>query len=335
MTLPVTASATRVVPDLEGPPLSADALAQDVVFALTAEAVTWPKPGLVTARTSGCHRDMDVYTMLRSAVCLGDAFRDAAEYGRQAAVRGEPCDFPQLQAIGVQGEQRMTDVTGGVNTHRGAIFFGVLLAAVAAGLPRANLTSPALLCAAASAVARPHLERAWTDAAHRPMESLTTGLRVCLRFGVGGARGEAAAGFPRVLGHGLPALALARRQGADEQTALAHTLVSLMAVVEDSTVFNRGEDPARLRLVRAGAAGVLDAGSVFTTRGRRLLTVLDQKLIDASISPGGAADLTAVSYYLHLWSERATRSVTTGARGRPGSHSGRRRAHDRRMRDNP
>ena len=38
------------------------------------EAVLTPKPGLVDAKDSGAHKDMDIFTFIRSAVSLREGF---------------------------------------------------------------------------------------------------------------------------------------------------------------------------------------------------------------------------------------------------------------------
>ena len=90
----------------------------------------------------------------------------------------------------------MLAATGGSNAHRGAIWvLGLLMAAL--GARRA----PRTLARSGAAAAR--LARLPDRHAPRGAEH---GSRVCRRFGVSGARGEAGAGFPHVLQVGLPAL---------------------------------------------------------------------------------------------------------------------------------
>src|SRR6185369_8804633 len=93
-----------------------------------------PKPGLVTPAGNGSHRDMDFRTFLRSLHALRGYFPAITACGRQGP------DFAPLQALGIAAETAMLAATGGINTHRGAIFnLGLLCAAtghlLAAGLP--------------------------------------------------------------------------------------------------------------------------------------------------------------------------------------------------------
>ena len=88
---------------------SAEFLAEDIVYALAAEAAAEPKPGLVTASQTASHTDMDVFTLLRSACSLRDTFRDAAllcanlDVGQ--AISSCSSLFAELRSIGRYGEQ--------------------------------------------------------------------------------------------------------------------------------------------------------------------------------------------------------------------------------------
>src|SRR5580658_4820927 len=170
-------------------PLRAEHLADRAVHALIAEAMLTPKPALVDQRGSGAHEDLNLDCLLRSAAALRGSFTCMALHA-SAGPAGLPLR-DKLGAIGRQGEERMLAATGGRNAHRGAIWvLGLLIAAVAAALAR-------------------------LPDRHAPVRP-SHGLRVCARFGVSGARGEAAAGFPHVMKVGLPALHSTRRRGSDE-----------------------------------------------------------------------------------------------------------------------
>ena len=93
------------------------------VRALLAELVTYPKPGLVSLCDSGSHRDMDATTFIRSSLALRRYFEQAAAAGAAGAT------FAVLNRLGREAEARKLRATGGVNTHRGAVFNLGLLAA--------------------------------------------------------------------------------------------------------------------------------------------------------------------------------------------------------------
>ena len=82
------------------------------VRALRSELDTPLKPGLVGPDGPGAHRDMDYDLMLRGI----DAIRPFFPRMGQASSPEE------LRQIGLAAERAMMTATGGVNTHRGAIF---------------------------------------------------------------------------------------------------------------------------------------------------------------------------------------------------------------------
>ena len=94
----------------------AQLIADQAVLALLRELQAWPKPGLVSHVDSGSHQDMDAAMMTASAHVLRPFFAELANAGQDGA------DMAGLRAIGLRAEAAMLAATGGVNTHRGAIF---------------------------------------------------------------------------------------------------------------------------------------------------------------------------------------------------------------------
>lgn len=87
---------------------------------LLMEAKLTPKPGLVDRRGSGAHHDLTLALMERSAHSLTPMFREMALQSWR-----RPADIALRQTagrLGRDGEAVMMRETGGVNTHRGAIW---------------------------------------------------------------------------------------------------------------------------------------------------------------------------------------------------------------------
>src|SRR5476649_3009372 len=105
-------------------------LATQAVRALLEEARLSPKPGLVDSRGAGAHQDLSLALMERSAHILASTFHALALHSFQ-----RPADVALRQEVGRlgrDGEALMMEATGGVNTHRGAIWaMGLLVSAVA------------------------------------------------------------------------------------------------------------------------------------------------------------------------------------------------------------
>jgi triphosphoribosyl-dephospho-CoA synthase len=261
-------------------------LADMAVSALMDEATLTPKPGLVDLRSRGAHQDMDWMMMCHSARVLHPTFHALAESGRQIS---EPLTLRvRIGQIGRQGEAAMLQATGGVNTHRGAIWALGLLVTAAAG--RQADAAPEAIAAHAGAIARCHDRFA-------PSHTGNKGELACRRYGVGGARAQAQADFPHVIHLALPCLRTSRRRGDDELTARLNCLVALIAELDDTCVLSRG-GTAALAAVQAGAAQVLAAGGAGSVGGKYALRRLEHMLIAMNVSPGGAADLLAATLFL-------------------------------------
>lgn len=302
----VTASGT-------GPARSAPAdalagrLADLAVAALVDEALLTPKPGLVDLRGGGAHGDMSWMLMCRSAWALRPAFLDMARAG--AAIDDLPALRRRIGAIGRAAEDAMMAATGGVNTHRGAIWaLGLLVTAAArhalhAADSGADATADPVAAApvakqdAATGIALLAGRLARIDDPDAPAHTGNKGELACRTHGVGGARGQARAGFPAVTGHALPMLRLARARGDAEPQARVNALLALMAGLDDTCLLARG-GAAALRTAQTGARRVLARGGVAAPDGRRALIALEARLRRLHVSPGGAADLLAAALLL-------------------------------------
>lgn len=270
--------------DGRSPQAPATVLAAAAVDALIDEARLTPKPGLVDAAGSGAHDDMSLDLLIRSAEALRPAFCSVAD-----AARSFPVGITlreRLGRIGRQGEALMRQATGGVNTHRGALWLtGLLVAGVAvAGDDLDGVVATAR-------------ELASIPDRSAPVLSTSHGGRAREAYGAGGAVWQAQAGFPHVVGFALPTLRARLGAGGFRHAAL-DALLAVMASLDDTCVLHRGGLSA-LEVVRHGARGVLTAGGSSTVGGWHLLGAFDRALTDARLSPGGSADVLGAALFLH------------------------------------
>ncbi|MGV7242930.1 triphosphoribosyl-dephospho-CoA synthase [Caballeronia sp. M23-90] len=275
--------AQAVLKDVVCDPL---ALADCATNALIEEACLTPKPALVDRRGSGAHRDLDLDIMLRSARALQPTFLALARASSNA--RPSQRLREQLARIGREGEVAMMRATGGSNAHRGAIWIVGLLLAGAAMSPSGALTT---VCSQAAAISR------FEDRFAPQAVAQTHGACIVQKFGVAGARGQAAEGFPHVLEVGLPALRESRTRGASENEARLDALLAIIATLDDTCLLHRGGRVA-LEAAQSGAREVLQAGGASQSEGFAALLRLDRKLMELNASPGGAADLLAATLFL-------------------------------------
>ena len=260
------------------------ALAVAAVAALHDELKAYPKPGLVSPVDSGAHADMDFALMCKSADSLLEPLAHLAAAGREGRSFEEA-----LMPLGIEAERRMLAVTGGVNTHRGAIFsMGLIVAALA----RTRTLSAGI----APDSVRATLRREWGEAlkahAARGSTAASHGALVHRRTGRDGARREAALAFPSIFEVGIPTLRLALASGLDTNAASIQTLFTLMEAVDDTTVLYRGGLDAGA-FVRRSAATFLADGGCFRSDWYEMAERLHRSFIERNVSAGGCADLLA------------------------------------------
>jgi triphosphoribosyl-dephospho-CoA synthase len=275
----------------------ADHVAAAAAAALLAELETWPKPGLVSHVDSGSHTDMDACTFRASVAAITPFFSRLTFAG--AAGSG----MDKLRGIGLEAERAMLEETGGVNTHRGAIFgLGLLCAAAGATWTGAAQAQPFWAAHMLGATVR----QRWGSAIMRgPIPLHSHGTEALRRFGAGGARAQAAAGFPHALDVGLPALRLGRALApGDPEAARVQSFFALLESLEDTNLLHRGGG-AGLCFAREQAAWFLRQGGVEQAQWRERATAVHQAFIARRLSPGGCADLLAITLFLDLLGTRS------------------------------
>ncbi len=257
--------------------------------ALLYELAVTPKPGLVDRANSGAHRDMDYFLLTDSAVSLTEYFKRITVLG--TGIADPAAGVPDgARWLGQVAEDDMFAATGAVNTHKGAIFSLGLLCLAAGVLYQTGAESSIdTLTRTAAALAAP------TVAAF-PGTPATHGELVHARSALTGARGEAAGGFATARAFGLPTLrnALAAGYGINDAGVLA--LMALIANTADTNLVYRGGLEAA-QAVQAGVRQRLENRSF--AEQLTYAAQLDAELISKNLSPGGCADLLAVTFFLH------------------------------------
>ena len=259
------------------------------IRSLHAEIMLFPKPGLVSPVDNGSHADMDVALFMRSLFSLRHYFVRMAQAGARDTA------FAQLKVLGMQAEQRMLVATQGVNTHRGAIFaLGMLCAAVGYCHAHARPLS-------ADSIRRTLMEQ-WGDALimHSMPSAVSlpsNGTRVSRLYAVGGAREEGAKGFPAVFEIGLPQILKSLRRDATPAMAQIDALFVLMAYMTDTNIYHRaGADGAQL--VKLSAQAFIAQGGTAAPAWQATAGACHRLFVSKHLSPGGAADMLAASWFV-------------------------------------
>lgn len=275
----------RVSTAFSSPP-SSHAIGCAATLALYDELALAPKPGLVSFVDNGSHDDMDAHTFMRSLIALRHYFVQIAELGQAHA------PFKALEACGIAAEARMLEATGGVNTHRGAVFtLGLLCAAAGAARRDGEPARPAAL--------RTALRRHWGDALQARSHRISTlpGGIAARRHGLRSASQEAALGFPVLFDTAVPTLFRSVRRGLSPEQARVDTLFAVMAVLDDSNLAHRGGIQG-LRNAQQAARDFLAKGGAAGQGGMEAAHAVHRDFVALRLSPGGAADTLAAACWM-------------------------------------
>ena len=247
------------------------------------------------------HRDMDLFTFLDSTAALLPYWHQAVSIGQETAGLLPEETFARLREAGLAAERAMFRATGGVNTHKGAVFsLGCVLGAAGRlWTPEGPCRDAARLLAECALMSASAAEEAFS--ALTPETARTFGARLYLETGLRGIRGEVAGGFPSVLETGLPTLRALLREGVSLERAGISVLLALMARTSDTNLIARG-GPEGQRWAAAQAAELLAQSPLPALEA---VEALDREMIRRNLSPGGCADLLAVTYFLHFLSQNS------------------------------
>ncbi len=267
-------------------------IADTAVQALIDEVNTTPKPGLVDCRNNGSHNDMTRDTFLASANALRPYFEECVTIGRETAESGHEDAFALLRQAGIRAESAMLTATNGVNTHKGIIFTLGTLCGALGRLWKPNSPFAPLMSVLSECAALTH--RAVSDD-FSAVSDATAGERLYSQLGLTGVRGEVSTGLPSVATVSLPVYRALLDEGLEKSYAGALTLLHLISRVADTTLYHRGGVE--------GAQFAADEATALLAANPHpsiaVLEALDDRFIARRLSPGGCADLLAVTYFLH------------------------------------
>ena len=268
-----------------------DSFADRATQSLIKEARTTPKPGLVDMNNNGSHNDMDLGMFIKSANTLTTYFKKCVELGQAFADKPDKI-FSALRKEGISAEQAMYKATGGINTHKGAIYsMGIICGALGAlwtaEKPVPHTDGIFSMCR--------RITKEAVIADFKNMDTTTAGGRLYLEKGIKGIRGEVSEGFPSVKNIALPVLTKALKEGYTENDAGVFALIHLIATVDDTNILSRGGEEGGIFAKRAARELLLE--SPFPDLEK--VKDADKHFIEKTFSPGGCADLLAVTYFIY------------------------------------
>lgn len=239
--------------------------------ALRLELDTTPKPGLVDRWDNGAHKDMDYALMSKSISALRPYLT------RLAVESAKDIDPAKIKEIGIEAEKAMLKATGGVNTHKGALFcIGLSVAAASC-----------LACSTGAVEAYSFKELVSRAASEIPSARGTHGAEVKRSFKAVGALENARAAYPELFTDWLPYY----RSLEGDPFRCHKTLLHIMTTLDDTNILHR-RGAEGLAHAEAEAARLLED---FSESG---LSSLNKDFIRENISPGGSADMLSLTIFI-------------------------------------
>ena len=264
-------------------------------MALQAELDTTPKPGLVDRNDNGAHRDMDHTLMQRSIQALHPYFVRLAQLGFNGK---RPC-HDEIVNIGIEAEREMFKATGGVNTHKGALFSIGLAAVALAGEAFCRITQ-AEGCGT----------MAYNDVNSKQIQSLSNSIASLARLfpdtnGTHGSKAKAnnilkgaldnaREGYTQLFKAWLPFYIDRIAEG--DNYALHKTLLRIMCDLDDTNIVYR-TSMETMQEVKTEARQMLDT-SRNIVNFEAALQAMNTDYIHRNISPGGSADMLSLVVFL-------------------------------------
>lgn len=264
-------------------------------MALQTELDTTPKPGLVDRNDNGAHRDMDHALMQRSIQALHPYFVRLAQLGFTGK---QPC-HDEIVNIGIEAEREMFKATGGVNTHKGALFSIGLAAVALAGEAFCRITQ-AEGCGT----------MAYNDVNSKQIKSLSNSIASLARLfpdtnGTHGSKAKAnnilkgaldnaREGYTQLFKAWLPFYIDRIAEG--DNYALHKTLLRIMCDLDDTNIVYR-TSMETMQEVKTEARQMLDT-SRNIVNFEAALQAMNTDYIHRNISPGGSADMLSLVVFL-------------------------------------
>jgi holo-ACP synthase/triphosphoribosyl-dephospho-CoA synthase len=256
--------------------------------ALLTEISLTPKPGLVDKFSNGSHTDMNYQRFMNSTAAIspwfGHLVREGFAFRDQDLTRG----LSIIRTIGLRMESAMYTATNNVNTQKGIIFLlGISLFACGVVYERHDQFDSNEFRTVVAGICKGIVNRELDGFAGM---NPSHGEVIFHKYGHPGARGEAEGGFQSVFEYGLPQLA-----GIIDlnKEALIKCFLAIASANEDTNILFRS-DAVVLNSFKQLCKYALDN----FTEGNYARVIEYCKI--NNISPGGSADLLAVTIFVWL-----------------------------------
>ena len=234
--------------------------------------------GCVTANSQGSHKDMDFLLMLECVPLIGNAIKNLS---------GKDCkSFEALREYGKKQEKKLFDLTGGVNTYKGALFLLLILNACTFRIIKEKkaFTDLSKEIANFSLPLKKDFElKACSSASLQAFNNL----------GSGGVRGLALSGFAEHFQNWLPLYKKTFSEGGD----FVKIIVKMIETTCDTTIIKRKGEKALLE-VQKKAHSLLCIEE--WPAQERAIKEFSEWCEKNNISTGGTADKIIILYNIDI-----------------------------------
>ena len=251
-------------------------LTNKTIQAIYSELELYPKFGLVSHKDSGCHKDMNYETFVKSTFAIKKYISEFINEGFQLDI-----DPMKLQEIGIRAERKMFQVTNEVNTQKGLIFLlGIFLPSIAKTIFLNETTT--FLKAQIQSIAKTVIGDYYETVTDKNV--LSNGDKIFLEYGLKGIRGEALTGLDLIFN--IPSY-----HNSQDDIKFHNYLIHLMSELNDTNIIHR-TNIETLNEVKDTMKKIIQTGGYESNKEE--VHSLSNKYITKNISPGGSADMLVI-----------------------------------------
>jgi len=256
--------------------------------ALLYEISLSPKPGLVDKFSNGSHADMNYQIFVDSSATISGWFNDLVRAGFSFQDDDLTKALPLIRNIGLRMESAMYNATRNINTQKGTIFLmGLSLFACGKLYSKNDQFETELFRKIIKDICKDLVRRELVNSSR---SKISHGEQIFQKYGFSGARGEAERGFRLVFESGLPQLT-----GVAElnDPTMIKSFLAIASRNEDTNIlYRRGPN-----VLSAFQGLCRNALNDFNNEN---YSAVIEFCKSENISPGGSADLLAVTIF--VWS---------------------------------
>lgn len=278
-------------------------LSHTATWAILTEVSLLGKPGLVSPDDNGSHTDMNYHTFLSSTAAISTYFYKIAQLGYRWNGKQKQNIIIQLRELGLQMEHDMIVATKGINTQKGIVFLmGFCLFVAAYNLKNnANLNPNEFI----DTLKTLNKNLVNSELAEGISENKSHGEQCFENFGkqlAGGIRKEVEEGLPTFFDNVYPfmkQISFCKNDNVNKQefeNKCMLILIKIMSVNNDTNILYRS-DASTLNLLKEKSKKVLLDNNKLAQN--IYYKELKQFCKEKNISPGGSADLFAISLFLY------------------------------------